>query len=1152
MAQLIKEMQMDSNVRSKINNSLKIRKDRMKCFKGDKILFAFKSKVYICIAKNNGILGEEFSKEIGNIGDYFTDGEVSLEVENIYNSSEDVENVNSAWDLFKIENPKEGVTYRTLTESNYPQEFINNYITEDKHSFTVDEGNEIEYAFNLLIDYGSEEVKKRINNVSITSTFVNKFQTKDGIDVPLAGYVFLMYNGKCCFYGKYTDTDGEPLAMDEIISGSLRAEFSADEIAYDEIYICPSYYSGFYTYPIEYIDTKFKSQPFEGVIKETIEHGVGLKWHYWFLEKETFVGETFRIKNINERLERLYNNEQPAKFTLYMVEAENDFYLPYATGQKLDERDKDLAYIEQALNECGITAPLQESIDFYISMKPFKDYDKVKSEIDGEIVFSNKNGLQDCHFGAGSEFTFTNGKWIEKTKIENSKHLNENKIPTLAETLKNSDLNTFNSILKDKELYCLNEGKKYYTIGNFYNVGDIIWISDEIDDMYFVCTKGGQILDDIESYIDNIRTYMSGTVFKDSGGAEIKLQYTSNVAIGGRPYYRYNDMQSLKNVAEGEIVYLKEALINYLYTSNNWMFVKIDLYNCSTDNNSFGVNLPITNVKNKNGTNLVTAGEYIAYGDTNKRKITEDLTFEDVIKNSIQCKLKQSVKSIEFVTALNQENIKFDTLNYDISKTTNANAVNLIYKVNLNNSVSLQQIYQRNNSGYSLPNFFRSNGSFYGSAFSVRFTLLSNVNTIAGYGKDSIFKFKNGKWECIYNTFTNDEIISQRISGSYVFQRIERWLKSPTDVNRLKIKTEYFPSLTPTAIAASEISKANELIYNSYPTHFNISVCESLISKECMATNFNKKECSTIIVDSNNQGVKHYIKDNRFIAYNYNDGSGKVVFHDAKDANIAKELPQHCSYLEFEKVYNDDYFNYRNYHINNNSWGTYNNMLNVDVVDFLKCGEEELPHLWKVKKIRVNKDNFPHFNSNEQKHKNIINKMRNYLCPLLKTVEISSKQEYDENESCSSINFDVPYNTKYTYILLKEDTSYQFKSVGAASRDNKIGGLNYSNTSFISNLRNVKDVANAAMSYLNSATFSSFGQIDAKIICDATETTKTLTMETENGGQKFVVQKGNIVLQTSPDLIGIIFSAKGTDGWYDFDNEAEDYCNYQIIGMKTD
>ena len=1148
MAQLIKEMQIDSNVRSKINNSLKIRKDKMKCFKGDEILFAFKNKVYICLAKNDGILGEGFSKEIGNIGDYFTDGEVSLEVENIYNSSEDIENVNSVWGLFKIENPKEGVTYRTLTESNYPQEFINNYITEDKHSFTADEGNKYEYAFNLLVDYGSEEVKNRINRISMTSTFVNKFQTKDGIDVPLDGYAFLMHNGKCCFCGKYTDSDGYPLAMDEIISGSLRAEFSTDEIAHDEIYICPSYDSDFYTYPIEYTDTKLKSQPFEGVVKETIEHGVGLRWYHWNLEKEAFVGEIFRIKNINERLEHLYNNEQPAKFTLYMVETEHDFDFPYAIGQKLDERDKDLAYIKQTLNECGITAPLQESIDFYISMKPFKDYDRVKSETDGEIVFSNKNGLQDYHFGAGSEFTFTNGKWIERTKIENSKHLNENKIPTLAEALKTSDLNTFNSILKDEELYCWNEGKKYYTIGNFYNIGDKIWISDEIDDMYFVCTKGGQILDDIESRIDIIRTRISGTTFNDSGGAEIKLQYTSNIVIGGRPYYRYNDMQSLKNVAEGEIVYLKEALVNYLYISNNSTFVKIGLYNCSTDNNSFGANLPITNVKDKNGTNLVTAGEYITYGDTNKRKITEDLTFEDVIRNSIQCKLKQSIESIEFITALNQEDINFDTLNYDISKITDRNYTNLIYKVKLNNYVSIQQIYQQNNRGYSVPNFYRSNGSSYGSAFYVHFTLLDTINTIAGYGKDSVFKFKNGKWECIYNTLANDAIISQRIHGGNVFSRIERWLKSPTDVNRLKIKTEYFPSLTPTAITASEISKANELIYNSHLTHFNISVCESLISKECMATNFNKKECSTIIVDGNNQGVKHYIKDNRFIAYNYNDGSGKVVFHDARDSNIDKELPQHCSYLEFENVYNTDYFNYRNYHINN-GLNRYDNMLNVDVVDFLKCGKEELPHLWKVKKIRVNKDNFPHFVSNEQKHKNVINKMRNYLCPLLKTVEISSKQEYDENESCSSINFDVPYNTKYTYILLKEDTSYQFKSIGVASRDNKFGGLDYR---FASNLRNVKDVANAAISYLNNSSFSSFGQFGAKIICDATEATKTLTMETENGGQNFVVQKGNIVIQASPDLIGIILSAKGKDGWYDFDNEAEDYCNYQIIGMKTD
>lgn len=314
-----------------------------------------------------------------------------------------------------------------------------------------------------------------------------------------------------------------------------------------------------------------------------------------------------------------------------------------------------------------------------------------------------------------------------------------------------------------------------------------------------------------------------------------------------------------------------------------------------------------------------------------------------------------------------------------------------------------------------------------------------------------------------------------------------------------------------------------------------------------MTTNFNKKECSTIIVDGNNQGVKHYIKDNRFIAYNYNDGSGKAVFHDAKDSNIAKELPQHCSYLEFEKVYNDDYFNYRNYHINNGS-NRYNNMLNVDVVDFLKCDKEELPHLWKVKKIRVNKDNFPHFVSNEQKHKNVINKMRNYLCPLLKTVEISSKQEYDENESCPSINFDVPYNTKYTYILLKEDTNYQIKSVGIASSNNKINGLNVIYTSLISNLKSVRDIANVALSYLND----SFEQFNAKIICDATEATKTLTMETENGGQNFVVQKGNIVIQASPNLIGIILSAKGDRGWYDFDNEAEDYCNYQIIGMKID
>ena len=305
-----------------------------------------------------------------------------------------------------------------------------------------------------------------------------------------------------------------------------------------------------------------------------------------------------------------------------------------------------------------------------------------------------------------------------------------------------------------------------------------------------------------------------------------------------------------------------------------------------------------------------------------------------------------------------------------------------------------------------------------------------------------------------------------------------------------------------------------------------------------MATNFNKKECSTIIVDGNNQGVKHYIKENRFIAYNYNDGSGKVVFHDARDSNIDKELPQHCSYLEFENVYNTDYFNYRNYHINNGS-NRYDNMLNVDVVDFLKCGKEELPHLWKVKKIRVNKDNFPHFVSNEQKHKNIINKMRNYLCPLLKTVEISSKQEYDENESCPSINFDVPYNTKYTYILLKEDTNYQIESVGIASSNNKINGLNVVYTSLISNLKSVRDIANVALSYLND----SFEQFNAKIICDATEATKTLTMETENGGQNFVVQKGNIVLQTSPNLIGIIFSVKGDRGWYDFDNEAEDYCN---------
>ena len=129
MAQLIKEMQLDSNIRNKINSSLKIRKDGMKCFKGDEILFVFKNKVYICIVKNDGILGEGFSKEISNIGDYFTDGEVSFEVKNIYNSSEEVKNVNSAWDLFKIENPKEGVIYRTLTESNYPQEFINNYIS---------------------------------------------------------------------------------------------------------------------------------------------------------------------------------------------------------------------------------------------------------------------------------------------------------------------------------------------------------------------------------------------------------------------------------------------------------------------------------------------------------------------------------------------------------------------------------------------------------------------------------------------------------------------------------------------------------------------------------------------------------------------------------------------------------------------------------------------------------------------------------------------------------------------------------------------------------------------------------------------------------------------------------------------------------------
>ena len=50
----------------------------------------------------------------------------------------------------------------------------------------------------------------------------------------------------------------------------------------------------------------------------------------------------------------------------------------------------------------------------------------------------------------------------------------------------------------------------------------------------------------------------------------------------------------------------------------------------------------------------------------------------------------------------------------------------------------------------------------------------------------------------------------------------------------------------------------------------------------------------------------------------------------------------------------------------------------------------------------------------------------------------------------------------------------------------------------------------------------------------------------ETGGGKVAgFQKGNIVLQASPNLIGIIFSAKGGDGWYDFDNEAEEKGNFQ-------